>query len=176
MKNVKNKSAKKMYHLSPIENKQNIIERGLKSESGAIFFFTNLEQAKHIACNQVFTDNYVIFEIDRAGIEKKLKRDDVAEYGSKWQFYVEQKNIAPQYVKHLQDIETNMYDQAEECELPKYKIIAKFMGARGKKQIEEAALEMLEEIVAFNQKWLEHYNKKYNKSLQFIDLKNLKAA
>jgi len=50
------------------------------------------------------------------------------------------------------------------------------MGARGKKQIEAVAQKMLEEIVAFNEKWTEHYNKKYNKSIMYIDLKNLKAA
>ena len=176
MKKVNNNSAKKMYHLSPIENKHIILEQGLKSNSGAIFLFSKLEQAKHIACNQVGTEHYSIFEVALAGIKGKIKNDNVAEYGSKWQFYVEQEKIESQFVKHLKDVEENIYDQAEECEYPKYKILAKFMGARGKKQIEAVAQKMLEEIVTFNEKWTEHYNKKYNKSIMYIDLKNLKAA
>lgn len=176
MKKVNIKSAKKMYHLSPITNKKSIIKNGLFGEDGVIFLFSNLEQAKHIACNQVGTEHYSIFEIDLAGINGKIEPDNVAEYGSKWQFYVEQVEIESQFVKHLRDVEENIYDQAEECEYPKYKILAKFSGVRGKKQIEAAALQMLEEIVSFNKKWVEHYNKKYNKSLVFVDINNLKAA
>lgn len=176
MKKVKSTTAKEMYHLSPIENKQSILENGLRSDNGEIFFFTKLEQAKHIACNQVGTKKYSIFEIDLAGIKGKLLKDNVAEFGSTFQFYVEQKSIEPQFVKHFLDVESNLYDQAEECELPKYRVLAKLYGARGKKQIDEVALAMLEELVSFNSKWIEHYNKKYNKSIKFVDLNSLKAA
>jgi hypothetical protein len=176
MKKVKSTTAKKMYHLSPIRNKQSILDNGLQSENGEIFFFTKLEQAKHIACNQVGTEKYSIFEIDLAGIKGKLLKDNVAEFGSAFQFYVEQKSIEPQFVKHFLDVESNLYDQAEECELPKYRVLAKLYGARGKKQIDEVALAMLEELVSFNRQWIEHYNKKYNKSIKFVDLNSLKAA
>lgn len=176
MKKIKHNSAKKMYHLSPIENKKSILMSGLRSDDGIIFLFSNLEQAKHIACNQVGTEHYTIFEVDLAGIKGKLKDDNVAEYGSKWQFYVEQKEIASQFVKHLRDISTNIYDQAEECELPKYRILAKLYGARGKQQIEAAAIEMLEDIVSYNKTWVAHYNKKYKKKIVFVDINTVVKA
>lgn len=176
MKKVKSTTVKKMYHLSPIRNKQSILENGLQSENGEIFFFTKLEQAKHIACNQVGIEKYSIFEIDLAGIKGKLHNDNSGEFGSAYQFYAKQKHVDAKFVKHFLDVESNVYDQAEECELPKYRILAKLYGARGKKQIDAVALAMLEELVSFNQKWIEHYNRKYNKSLKFVDLNSLKAA
>ena len=42
-----------------------------------------------------------MFKVSMDGIEKPLIPDDVAEICSKWQWYVEQDRIAPEYIEYV---------------------------------------------------------------------------
>jgi hypothetical protein len=109
------------YHISPTKNKESILTNGLKSNDGYIFFFTNISQQIHIAANQLRICEYSVFQILPEGFTVPLENDNVAEMGSEHQVYIRQDLIKPQFVKHLNDVNDNMYDIIEASAYPMFK-------------------------------------------------------
>jgi hypothetical protein len=110
----------KYYHLTPPENKDSILSNGLKSTENQIFLFTNLKQAIHIATNQIFIDEYSIFEVSKEGITGKLSNDNVGEFGAKYQWILEQEYVEAKFVKFIKDDSHNHIDAVIESEAIKY--------------------------------------------------------
>ena len=119
---------KKYWHISPIENKDNILSEGIKcSEDGYIYMITSLEERidlfdvkvsmpDMIAFNQVFLKKYDLYEIDAEGLDRKTQPDNVAEMFSDLQKRVKQNVIQPKYVKYLGTFETNWKEVITYCE------------------------------------------------------------
>ena len=103
------------YHISAIKNKESILTTGIKSNEG-IFLFTQLEQAIHIASNQIGINEYSIFEIDESGMTGELANDGVADFGSNHQFILDQELVEAKYVKHIKDESLNALDMVNESE------------------------------------------------------------
>ncbi len=87
----------RLLHLSPAENEASIMATGIRGPR--IYLFTDMIVANTIAREQVFTDRYVVFEVDPAGIMGKLERDEVAEFTGGYHRVVRQRRIAPEYLK-----------------------------------------------------------------------------
>jgi hypothetical protein len=98
----------KYYHIT--ENKQEVIQsilkHGLISESGEIFLFENKSIAKNdiinyvsclIAANQLFLDEYAMFEIDAEGIVE-LVPDEVGELTTGTTWIAKQSIINREYI------------------------------------------------------------------------------
>jgi hypothetical protein len=117
IKNIKKNSIMKYYHITHKKNKESILTNGLKCNSeGQIFFFENKSIsgfgvvntiADMIARNQVFLDNYSMFEIDSEAFETNLINDNVGELSSKQQWYIYQDIIDPTFINLLGDYKTN---------------------------------------------------------------------
>lgn len=109
------------YHITHKNNVSNIIRNGLLANTdGEIFLFENKSIvtigtaknsqnklvlgrikrtiADNIALNQLFLEEYAMFEIDANGITSYLKNDNVAEFGAKFQWIVKQPKIDKRYV------------------------------------------------------------------------------
>ncbi|WP_405226333.1 hypothetical protein [Dokdonia sp. Asnod1-B02] len=112
---------KDYFHISRIENKDSIIKNGLNATDGKIFLFDNILQSRNIAFNQLFIDEYSFFRVSSKGFKSKVKEDNVAELGTEHQFYLEQENIAPEYIEFSSDQKFNIYDYLEEVDYPRYK-------------------------------------------------------
>ena len=106
---------KKYYHITNKDVKvmESILKDGLLCNAeGDIFVFENksIQQcdpsfkpvintvADCIAINQIFVEEYYMFEIDIKGITTELIPDDVAEISSKQQWIVKQPKIEAQYI------------------------------------------------------------------------------
>ncbi len=104
---------KKLYHISPINNKKGILNEGLKSgEAKYIYFFTDLIYPiplfgiegyllDLIAANQVFIEEYDLYEINPEGLENRLMADRVSEFTASFQKRVKQMFIDPCFVNHI---------------------------------------------------------------------------
>lgn len=101
-----------LYHITDPINVEAIQREGLKAHAGKIFLFEDISikpvwyrkpycVADHIALNQVCLKEFAMFKVSMDGIEKPLIQDDVAEICSKWQWYVEQDRIAPEYIEYV---------------------------------------------------------------------------
>lgn len=98
----------KYYHITEIELIDSILKEGLKAnEDGEIFLFENKSirvnnvvntVADCIAMNQIFLDEYVMFEIDSKGISLELINDNVGELSHKQQWIAIQPLIEPNYI------------------------------------------------------------------------------
>ncbi|WP_395051658.1 hypothetical protein [Flavobacterium sp.] len=113
----------KYYHLSPPENKDSILSNGLISTENQIFLFTNLEQAIHIATNQIFIYEYSIFEVSKEGITGKLLNDNVGEFGAKYQWILEQEYVEAKFIKFIKDESHNYIDIAIESDAIRYRAL-----------------------------------------------------
>lgn len=111
----------KYFHISEIENKESILLNGLKSNGNAIFLFDDISQAENIAVNQLGINEFSLFEIDPKGILKNIKQDNVAEFGSSHQWYLELDLIEPRRIKRLSDVKKNIFDMINESEYSKHK-------------------------------------------------------
>ena len=101
----------KYYHITKKENAFSIAFLGLKAnENGEIFLFndwtfTTRKNKKTvlicdlIAKNQLFFDEFIIYEINPKGIKGKIENDNVAELTSKNQWVVMQDIIPKRYLK-----------------------------------------------------------------------------
>jgi hypothetical protein len=101
----------KYYHIVKFDRKiiASILKDGLKAnEDGEIFLFENKSIqingvknfiSDHIACNQIFVDEYVMFEIDSEGFNTDLIPDNVAEFAAKWQWILKQHIIEPRFIE-----------------------------------------------------------------------------
>jgi hypothetical protein len=100
----------KLYHITPPDALDSIIKDGLRAgEDGYIYFFTDLDLyikpldikgylPDIIAIRQVLLEEYVLLEIDTAGLTRKLVDDNVPEMTATQQKRVKQKVIAPEYI------------------------------------------------------------------------------
>lgn len=74
-----------MYHASSIENIRSIIENGiLPDEEGRVFICTRLDLMPTIVRNQLFLDQYALFQI--SDFDGEIHRDMVAESTAPWQW------------------------------------------------------------------------------------------
>ena len=101
----------KYYHITKKENGLSINLFGLKSnEDGEIFLFSDWTLTTRsnkktvlicdlIARNQLFLDEFIIYEINPKGIKGKIENDNVAELTSKSQWIITQDNISRSYIK-----------------------------------------------------------------------------
>ncbi len=95
------------FHLTRSENCDKIIKEGIKADKeGNIFVFTDMIVANEIAKHQVFTEQYVVFEIDRKGITGKIKKDNVAELTRSYHRIIKQDHIKPEYVNFSDGYDT----------------------------------------------------------------------
>ncbi len=112
------KKIKKYYHISKNDHEvtNSILTNGLRcNDDGHIFIFENIKFSfygventvcDHIASNQVFLDEYSLFEINEKGINN-INPDNVGEITAKFQWIVSQEYINPIYIKHLGVFKTN---------------------------------------------------------------------
>lgn len=103
---------KELYHITDPKNKEAIQREGLKANAGKIFLFEDISfkpewykepycVADHIALNQVGLKEFAMFKVGMNGIKGLLMPDDVGEMCSKWQWYVEQDRIEPEYIEYV---------------------------------------------------------------------------
>jgi hypothetical protein len=102
----------KYYHITRNDQQtlQSIRDNGLRAnEQGEIFLFENRAfslngvvnyVADHIANNQIFADEYIMFEVNSKGITT-LEREDIGEFPARLglQWIAKQLVIEPKYIK-----------------------------------------------------------------------------
>ena len=92
----------KLYHLTPYEKAERIMNEGLVADAeGYIFAFTDLLIANTLAKDQIFTDRYCVFRINRKGVTGEIMPDNVAEFSAPFQRIIKQKRIEAKYLKLL---------------------------------------------------------------------------
>lgn len=103
----------KYYHITKKENAFSIAFEGLKSnENGEIFLFSDWTMTTRrnnktvlicdlIAKNQLFLDEFIIYEINPKGIKGEIKTDNVGELTFKNQWIIIQNAIPKSYVKFI---------------------------------------------------------------------------
>ncbi|MDQ1165892.1 hypothetical protein [Flavobacterium sp. SORGH_AS_0622] len=143
------------YHISAIKNKESILANGLISDESEIFLCTSFDQLKMIAFNQLFLNEYSIFEVSTEGLTGEIIQDNVAEVGSGFQYIVKQNKIESKYLKFVNDAKFHYFDLAEDTNRVKARVFG---------MDEDQYIEML---VSTNEKWCEHYNAKYNKNISY---------
>lgn len=100
------------YHISSIENKENILKNGLiANEDGQIFLIDNFKVADTIAMHQLGLYDFSIFKINSTGFKCELINDNVAEFTRSSQFILEQDLIAPEFIKLKEDRNINPFDE-----------------------------------------------------------------
>ncbi|MFI5298975.1 MAG: hypothetical protein ACHREM_12835 [Polyangiales bacterium] len=86
----------KYYHLSLWERRTSILATGLRvGEDSHMYLFTEMIVSNTIARDQAFTPRYDLYEVDRAGLSGRIRRDHVAELASVYQRRVRQALIEP---------------------------------------------------------------------------------
>lgn len=110
-----------MYHITKIENVDSILNEGLKkNDEGDVFLFEGCDVYLQwldkyipidelIATNQLFLQNYVMFEVDVTGLA--LLNDNVAESTAKWQ-YIYKGDIPKGRIKNYQHRTNATYTKA----------------------------------------------------------------
>lgn len=103
----------KYYHITKKENAFSIAFEGLKSnKNGEIFLFSDWTMTTRrnnktvlicdlIAKNQLFLDEFIIYEINPKGIKGEIKIDNVGELTFKNQWIIIQNAIPKSYVKFI---------------------------------------------------------------------------
>ena len=99
----------KYYHITKLDKIQSILKNGLRCNSeGEIFVFENKSIglntvtntiADCIANNQIFLNEYAMFEVDDKGFNTDLINDNVGEMSSNQQWFIKQSFIDK---KHIQ--------------------------------------------------------------------------
>jgi len=146
----------KYYHISRIENKESIINDGLNANEGHIFMCTNLQQLSFIAANQIFINEYSIFEIDINGIISEILPDNVAESGSETQFYIQQDNIAPEYISHVDDEIWDFWELKEHISI---------LSSRMMSLTNKSSNDLLRIQIRSSKEWCDYYNNKNGTTL-----------
>jgi hypothetical protein len=105
----------KYFHLTNYENTEKIMQEGIKAnKDGLIFVFTDMLVANTIARDQVFTDRYSAFEINRNGIYGKILDDDKAgEMSQGYHRIIKQKLISPKVLKLVYKKDTIHFEPDE---------------------------------------------------------------
>jgi len=99
------------YHITKLDQSiiKSILTTGLRANDGMIFLFENksfrdsisgVENtiSECIANNQLFLDEYAMFEISSEGITVELVNDNVGESTSKYQWICYQPVIEPKFI------------------------------------------------------------------------------
>jgi hypothetical protein len=108
------------YHITDVKNVESILKFGLRAnEDGDIFLFENKSIgypsvikengifyqcdlidyiSDHIARGQLFLKRYAMFEVSAEGIVGEFINDNVAEYGSQFQWIAKQQIITPNHI------------------------------------------------------------------------------
>jgi hypothetical protein len=147
------------YKIVPIEDTESIIEKGLISANGEIYVSDILEQLPLIANSQLGIFEYSTLKINSKGITGKIMSDNVAEIGSGHQFFIKQSLIEPKHIEHIEDTKWNKWDLEEYCTRRKNNIIG---------MDDESSTGLIECMVRISPEWCEHYNNKYNKTLEVL--------
>ncbi len=101
---------KKFYYISDVTSVSEIQENGISSdEDNSIYIFTIdkgkikdvLNIAGYIASNQLFLDEYALFEIIDSGITGKLIDHKVSGRTAQYQRIVKQENIGNEHIKFV---------------------------------------------------------------------------
>ncbi len=148
------------YKIVPIGDTESIMEKGLISDDKEIFVADILEQLPTIALGQIGLYEYSILKINSKGITGRIKPDNVLEGGAGHQFIIKQSIIEPKYIEHVEVKKWNKWELVEHCERRRYTV---FLGWD-----EESTNQSIEFMVRNTPEWLEHYNNKYNKSLEAL--------
>ena len=155
----RNSMRKQYYKIVPTKDTESIIEKGLISANGEIFVSDILEQLPLIAQSQLGLFEYSILKINSKGITGRIMSDNVAEIGSGNQFIIKQNIIDSKHIEHVEDKKWNKWDLAEHCARRKNNI----MGLD-----DESNNRLIELMVRYQPEWCEHYNNKYNKSIEAV--------
>jgi len=93
-------NSKSYYHITPIENLQNILKSGIKKNGYGIFLVDTNNQfvVDRICLHQIFTRNVALLKISPDGLGK-IYKDNVAEITMEHQFYTKQKRINPEFIE-----------------------------------------------------------------------------
>jgi hypothetical protein len=109
----------KYYHITSTdkEKTESILKNGLRCNSeGEIFVFENKSIglnnitntiADCIANNQIFLNEYVMFEIDDKGFNAELINDNVGEMSSNQQWFIKQSFVDKKYLQIYGVFKTN---------------------------------------------------------------------
>ena len=143
------------FHITPISNKESILERGILANSESqIFVSDNFNHLKRIALCQLGIYEYSIFEISEANLTGAVVKDKVGEIGSDHLFIVYQNHISSQNISYLKDEIWDFFDLLEEIERENARLFGK------------SEIQFIETFVVLDHNWCEHYNKKYNKNIK----------
>ena len=107
---------KKYYYISGLESVPDIEEHGiLADENGDIFIFTIFKEkiqdavniAGYIATNQLFLENYALFEIREEGITGEITDHKVSGRVSQYQKIIKQDTINREFIKFINSYKTS---------------------------------------------------------------------
>lgn len=97
-----------LYHISSLENKNDIMSVGLDcNDEGCIFLFEDVtvetflgetNVMEHIAKNQLRLKDVAMFAVKKSDITGEIINDDVGEITAPFQWIIKQKNIPAYYV------------------------------------------------------------------------------
>ena len=155
-KNKNNTMKKNYFHITPIEDKDDVLKNGLLSNEGDIEVFDDISIANQIASNQMGLYEYCLFRVDPRGFDAPPIPDEIAEFTARHQWIVQQKKIKPKFLSYFGIRKENPFEVAEENN-------RKFALHYG---LDETELLLL--LVRRNPKWLEYYNNKYGLTLTAI--------
>ncbi len=114
-----NLRGKSFFHLTPVKHVPSILSEGLRGE---IFVFDDMLVANTIACSQVFTNRYAVFEIDRRGITGAVLPDNVGEYSACHQWVIYQACVRPVHLRHVGTYDT-VTEHATEWDYHLYRVL-----------------------------------------------------
>lgn len=107
---------KKYYYISDLESVSDIEQHGIKAnENGDIFIFIIFKEkiqdavniAGYIAINQLFLENYALFEIQEEGITGEITDHKVSGRVSQYQKIIKQDIISRKHIKFINSYKTS---------------------------------------------------------------------
>ncbi|MCZ8297004.1 MAG: hypothetical protein O9297_07275 [Flavobacterium sp.] len=149
------KKHKFYYHITSINNKEEILKNGIISSTNQIWVTDREEQIPFVASNRSFLNEFSVFAISSNNVTGKIEQDRVAEIGAKYQFIINQNCINPEHLIHVRDERWNKWELLEMVERIRYDVMGR------------NAEEMLRIFIQSDAEWCEHYNKKYGYGLEY---------
>jgi hypothetical protein len=96
--------SKMFYHISSIEAVEHIATNGITAdEEGYIYMLdtNSLEIVDTVAVNQLFLEQYYLYEIDPTGITAELEPDEVAEFTASHHLRIKQAALESRFIKNM---------------------------------------------------------------------------
>jgi hypothetical protein len=149
----KNIMKKNYFHITPIEDKDDVLKNGLLSNEGDIEVFDDISIANQIASNQMGLYEYCLFRVDPRGFDAPPIPDEIAEFTARHQWIVQQKKIEPKFLRLVSTRIENPFEVAEEN-------VRKFAIHYGLKEEE-----LLLKALSIRPKWFEYYIGKYGPTI-----------